>query len=328
MSKMTVRLKTTDRSLLPGSFAASPEAVYRAHAEPRVIQKWIFGPNGLTMPGWITMAKGGAGFRLIRKYSDPMPFGRLVHVERAHLPDPAADNHVKTTFEPDGPGTLMIMRTQPIMGITKYLRAVPVFVASVILSAGLLGAQEAGQAPAVNGWSQNAVLRIEKEVRKQIVSLPQYGVFDDIHFGIQGKTIILNGQASRPSLQSSAENVVKKIEDVEAVDNRIEVLPLSPNDDRIRAAVYARIYSYPALQKYSSNRGGGQWLSLTRRTMGITNDPPIGYHAIHIIVKNGNVTLKGVVDNSSDLAIAGMQADLTPGVFHVDNDLFIANEEK
>jgi hyperosmotically inducible protein len=214
------------------------------------------------------------------------------------------------------------------MGITKFLRALPIFMASVILSAGLLGAQEAGQAPAVNGWSQNDVLRIEKEVRKQIVSLPQYGVFDDIHFGIKGKTIILDGQASRPTLQSSAENVVKKIEGVYAVDNRIEVLPLSPNDDRIRAAVYARIYSYPALQKYSSNRGGGQWLSLTRRTMGITNDPPIGYHAIHIIVKNGNVTLKGVVDNSSDLAVAGMQANLTPGVFSVDNDLFIANEEK
>lgn len=135
------------------------------------------------------MAKGGGGFRLIRKYSDPMPFGRLVHVERAHLPDPAADNHVKTTFEPDGPGTLMIMRRRTPMGITKFLRAVSVFVASVIFSAGLLAAQEAGQAPAVNGWSQNAVLRIEKEVRKQIVSLPQYGVFDDIHFRIQGKKL-------------------------------------------------------------------------------------------------------------------------------------------
>jgi len=200
-------------------------------------------------------------------------------------------------------------------------------VLSVILPGGWLIAQEA-QTPTASGWSQNDVLRIAKEIRKQIVTLPQYGVFDDIHFGIGGKTIILDGSASRPTLKSSAENVVKKIEGVEGVNNQIEVLPLSPNDDRIRAGVYARIYGYPVLQKYTSNRGGGRWLSLTRLVTGITNDPPIGYHAIHIIVKNGNVTLKGAVNNSGDLAIAEMRANLTPGVFSVANDLFVANEEK
>ena len=105
---------------------------------------------------------------------------------------------------------------------------------------------------------------------------------------------------------------MKKIEGVETVDNEIEVLPLSPNDDRIRAGVYARIYGNPALQRYTSNRGGSaRWRSLTRRTMGITNDPPTGYHAIHIIVKNGNVALKGVVDNSGDI---GYRRDA--GKFH------------
>lgn len=196
-----------------------------------------------------------------------------------------------------------------------------------IVAAQCLLAQDT-QAPAANGWSQDDVLRIAKEVRKQIVTLPDYGVFDDIHFGIKGKTIILAGSASRPILKSSAENVVKRIEGVEAVDNQIEILPLSPHDDRIRAGVYARIYGYPALQKYTSNRGGGRWLSLTRVVGGITNDPPIGYHAIHIIVKNGNVTLNGVVDNSGDLAIAEMRANLTPGVFSVVNDLVVAKEEK
>ena len=195
------------------------------------------------------------------------------------------------------------------------------------LAAALLSAQDAAQTPKAGGWSQDEVLRIAKEVRKQIVTLPQYGVFDDIHFGIKGKTVMLEGEASRPTLKSSVENVVKTIEGVETVENRIEVLPLSPNDDRIRAAVYARIYSQPALQKYTSNRGGGRWLSPTRITMGITNDPPIGYHAIHIIVKNGNVTLRGVVNNSGDLAIAEMQADLTPGVFSVMNDLSVATEK-
>jgi osmotically-inducible protein OsmY len=205
-------------------------------------------------------------------------------------------------------------------------QSIPNVLVSVTLSVGLLAAQ--GRAPAPNAWSQDEILRVAKQVRKQIVTLPQYGVFDDIHFGIKGKTVILEGSASRPTLKSSAENVVKRIEGVEGVDNRIEVLPLSPNDDRIRAAVYASIYRSPALQKYTSNRGGGRRLTPTRRTMGITNDPPIGYHAIHIIVKNGNVTLKGVVNNSGDLAIAEMQANLTPGVFSVINDLFVPTEEK
>jgi hyperosmotically inducible periplasmic protein len=180
---------------------------------------------------------------------------------------------------------------------------------------------------AQSAMPQDAVLRIAKEVRKQIVTLPQYGVFDDIHFAIKGSTVILKGEASRPTLKSSAENVVKKIEGVSTVQNEIEVLPLSPNDDRIRAAVYARIYRAPTLQRYTSNRG--PWFSSSvRRTSGITNDPPIGWHAIHIIVKNGNVTLKGTVDNSSDLAIAGMQANMAPGVFSVDNDLQVVKADK
>jgi hyperosmotically inducible protein len=171
------------------------------------------------------------------------------------------------------------------------------------------------------------VLRMAEAIRKQLVTLPQYSVFDDLHFAIKGSTVILRGEASRPTLKSAAENAVKKIEGVQTVENEIEVLPLSPNDDRIRAAVYRNIYSQPTLQRYTSNRGP-QFNSLTRRTMGITQDPPIGWHAIHIIVKNGNVTLKGVVQNSSDAAIAGMRANTTPGVFSVDNDLMVANQEK
>jgi len=177
---------------------------------------------------------------------------------------------------------------------------------------------------------QQQVLRIAKEVRKQIVTLPQYGIFDNIHFGIKGAdTVVLMGQASRPTLKSGAENVVKKIEGVTSVDNQIEVLPNSPNDDRIRAAVYAAIYTYPALQKYTSNRGrprGGP--SVARAAGGITNDPPLGYHAIHIIVKNGNVTLTGVVDSDTDLAIAEMRANGVSGVFSVDNDLQVASNAK
>jgi hypothetical protein len=183
------------------------------------------------------------------------------------------------------------------------------------------------QQPETLDAKQQATLKIAKEIRKQIVTLPQYGVFDDIHFVIKGQTVILRGKASRPTLKSSAENVAKKVEGVDNVVNEIEVLPLSPNDDKIRAAVYRSIYRYGPLQRYTSNRGGGIGPSIARMAGGITNDPPIGYHAIHIIVENGNVTLTGVVDSEGDLAIAGMRANSVPGVFSVDNDLQVATKK-
>ncbi len=190
-----------------------------------------------------------------------------------------------------------------------------------------LGSLMAQQETTALDAKQQQILSIAREVRKQIVTLPQYGVFDYIHFAIKGDTVILRGKASRPTLKSSAENVVKKINGVANVDNQIEVLPVSPNDDRIRAAVYASIYRYSALQRYTSNRSGPRGRSVARAAGGITNDPPIGYHAIHIIVENGNVTLTGVVDSSTDMAIAEMRANSVPGVFSVDNDLQVASKE-
>jgi hyperosmotically inducible periplasmic protein len=189
------------------------------------------------------------------------------------------------------------------------------------------GAQE--QTNVSPSADQEKLLRIAQQVRKQIVTLPQYGVFDNIHFGISPDgTVVLRGEASRATLKFGSENAIKKIEGVEKVDNQIEVLPTSPNDDRIRAAVYAAIYSAGPLQKYTSNRGRRPTPSVARAAGGITNDPPIGYHAIHIIVKNGNVTLTGVVDNESDMAIAGIRVSGVPNVFSVDNQLQVANEGK
>jgi hypothetical protein len=184
------------------------------------------------------------------------------------------------------------------------------------------------QAAASSDANQQAVLKLAQEVRKQIVTLPQYGVFDNIHFAIQGgDTVILRGQASRPTLKSGIENSVKKIKGVKSVTNDIEVLPLSQNDDNIRAAVYRSIYSYAPLQKYTANRGGGSRMpSVARAAGGITNDPPMGYHAIHIIVKNGNVTLVGAVNSESDMAMAGMRANIVPGVFSVDNEIEVAGK--
>src|SRR5260370_41860247 len=93
--------------------------------------------------------------------------------------------------------------------------------------------------------------RIIREVRHELVMLPYYGVFDNLAYKVDGYTVTLIGQVTRPTLKSDAENVVKKIEGVEHVDNQIEVLPLSPNDDRIRRQLYRAIYGYPVLQKYA-----------------------------------------------------------------------------
>jgi len=174
------------------------------------------------------------------------------------------------------------------------------------------------------------MIHLAQAVRKDIVTNTQYGVFDFIHFAIKGNTVILRGQASRPTLKSSLESSIKRIDGVKSVVNEIEVLPLSPNDDRIRAAVYRAIYGYGPLQRYTSNRGPGARMgnnSIARQAGGITNDPPFGWHAIHIIVKNGNVTLEGVVDNSGDLALAGIRANMVSGVFSVDNQLQVAGKE-
>jgi osmotically-inducible protein OsmY len=176
-----------------------------------------------------------------------------------------------------------------------------------------------------NTWSPELASNIVKQVRDKLTGLTDYGLFDSLRFGFKGKTVVLMGYASRPQLKSDAERAVKSIEGVEGVDNQIQVLPTSPNDDHIRAQVYRRVYSQPMLRKYTSAPPGfGEGPSVARMAGGITQDPPIGYHAIHIIVNNGHVILTGVVDNKSDADVAAIQANSTPGVFSVENDLQVA----
>jgi osmotically-inducible protein OsmY len=191
------------------------------------------------------------------------------------------------------------------------------------LSVGTLVAQN----PAPT-WSQEDGMRVAQEVQKRLGRLTNFSVFDWITFGFHGKTVVVKGYASRPILKSDINNALKGIPGVESVDNQVEVLPNSPNDDRIRAAVYNRIFTQPSLRKYNANQGGirqatGPGPNIALAAGGITNSPPIGFHAIHIIVKNGNVTLYGVVNNEGDKTIAGMQANATPGAFSVDNDLVV-----
>lgn len=193
-----------------------------------------------------------------------------------------------------------------------------------------LHAQEAGglkpgdsRPPVTN---EKAVMALAGNVQRELIRLPQYGLFDNLRFGIKGYTVYLRGVASRPTLKSDAERVVKALEGVEKVINEIEVLPLSPFDDDVRLSVYRAIYGHPALARYNPNRGVPLFPSLAGRTMGITQDPPPGFHPIHIIVKNGNVTLEGIVANTGDRTIAEIQANGS-SAFSVTNNLIAANEE-
>ena len=141
--------------------------------------------------------------------------------------------------------------------------------------------------------------RITREVRHELVMLPYYGVFDNLEYRVSGHTVTLMGQVTRPTLKSDAGNVVKRIEGVEKVENQIQVLPLSPMDDRTRLAVYRAVYGQPGLDRYA-----------------LQAVPPI-----HIVVDNGHVTLEGAVGSQADKELAGVRANGVPGVFSVTNNL-------
>jgi len=149
--------------------------------------------------------------------------------------------------------------------------------------------------------SERGQARLQKEVRHELVMLPFYGVFDNFEYKVEGSTVTLLGQVTKPNLKSDAERAVKQVEGVERLVNQIEVLPLSPNDDRIRVAVYRAIYGTTGLDRY-----------------GLQAVPPI-----HIIVKNGNVTLEGAVGTEMDKTLAGLKANGVSGVFSVKNNLHV-----
>jgi hyperosmotically inducible protein len=183
-----------------------------------------------------------------------------------------------------------------------------------VLAAGLIfsvPAQERDQRKleppsARQGAESRDQARIAREARHELVMLPDYGVFDHLAFRVDGSHVTLLGSVTRPTLKSAAENVVSTIEGVEQVTNNIEVLPPSPADDRIRLAVYRAIYSQPGLDRYA-----------------LAAVPPI-----HIIVKNGNVTLEGVVNNEADKNLANIQARGVPGIFDVKNNLQVESRQE
>lgn len=148
---------------------------------------------------------------------------------------------------------------------------------------------------------KNGLTWTENQVRRELVMMPFLSVYDNLEFRVDGDKVILSGQTIRPTIRSSAENIVRKIEGVRSVENNIEVLPLSPFDDSIRVRVARAIYGYGPLQRYG---------------MGVL--PPI-----RIVVKNGNVTLAGKVANEGDKNLAFIRANGVSGAFSVTNQLAV-----
>jgi hyperosmotically inducible protein len=177
----------------------------------------------------------------------------------------------------------------------------------VILSATLVMQLAVVQAHAVYAANQVTPSKgLIKEIRHELVTLPYYGLFDWLEGEMRPDgTLILRGEVVRPRTRKDAESRVKDIEGVDKVVNEIEVLPLSPSDDRIRAAIYRALF----------NANSPLFRYATRAV------PPI-----HIIVKNGRVALKGVVATQQESQIAFMKARSVPGVFEVKNELRVESE--
>jgi hyperosmotically inducible protein len=169
---------------------------------------------------------------------------------------------------------------------------VSVLFAVLLAIASLLPAQSAGD---------RAQARILKEVGHELRMLPYFTVFDNLTYQVNGNQVVLTGQVTKPTLKDEAGRVVKSIEGVESVTNNIEVLPVSPMDDQTRVAVFRAVYGKPGMDRYAHQ----------------------AMPSIHIIVKNGHVTLEGYVDNEGDKNRAGIYANGVPGVFSVTNNLKI-----
>jgi hyperosmotically inducible protein len=179
--------------------------------------------------------------------------------------------------------------------ITRLL--VPAFLLLMLAGAGFAQAPPRGT-ERYEAW-------LSEEVRHQLVLLPWYSVFDNLQYQVKGSEVVLQGQAILDVTKKEAESRVKGIEGVTKVTNNIELLPASPNDERIRRATYRAIFGDPVLQKYSFG----------------TVQP------VHIVVKNGHVTLVGTVLNEGDKQLAEARAKGVSGVFSVTNNLRIENSQ-
>ncbi len=181
----------------------------------------------------------------------------------------------------------------------KTLRYLCVTAALTIMISGMANARPASETHVPQD-------QVSREVRHELVMLPQFSIFDNLAYKVDGDTVTLFGQVRNAILKDSAESAVKSIAGVDRVNNQIEILPVSFNDDRIRRKVARAVFDSSQLFRYS-----------------IQPVPPI-----HIIVKNGHVTLDGVVANQGDKNIAGLRANGVSDVFSVENNLTVENQSE
>jgi hyperosmotically inducible protein len=186
------------------------------------------------------------------------------------------------------------------MAMNKILKRFAALAGAVALTASMAFAAE--PAAEQGNLSQQ---QVSKKVRKELVTLPFYGVFDNLAYRVDGDTVTLYGQVVRPSTRSDAERRVRRIDGVARVVNQIEVLPLSSFDDSIRARAYRTIFNTGSLYRYA---------------MGANP-------SLHIVVNRGHLTLEGVVGSEMDRNLANIAARQVPGVFSVTNNLRVEGRE-
>jgi hyperosmotically inducible periplasmic protein len=173
---------------------------------------------------------------------------------------------------------------------------------SLFLSVGAMASEPTISGQGIAGVQNSAQANVQKNVRHELNMLAYVNAFDYMTFTVDANgNVTLNGEVTNPVVKSDAANVVKRVEGVGQVKNKIQVLPLSFFDNGLRARLYRTIYGYGPLQRYA---------------MGVEKP-------IRIIVENGHVTLLGVVDNQGDKILAGMRANGVPGIFSVDNQLMV-----
>jgi osmotically-inducible protein OsmY len=166
-----------------------------------------------------------------------------------------------------------------------------------------------------------------RSVRRLLERLPYYGVFDYMVFRVDRGTVYLAGFSFEGRLKADAEAATRRASGVGEVANRIEALPASPNDDRIRWETFYRIYTDDFLSRYAPGGPFGVLRELRDERL-FPGMQPVGPYAIHIVVKNGRTTLLGVVNGAADRQIAEVRAREVSGVFEVENDLTVALQER
>ena len=194
-----------------------------------------------------------------------------------------------------------------------------------VLRMGLVSLALLGTTSGAMGAGAQSVTSEEtvRSVRRMLERLPYYGVFDYIVFRVDRGTVYLSGYSFEGRLKADAEMAAKRASGVDEVANKIEVLPASQNDDRIRWATFYRIYTDDFLSRYATG-GVHEVLQELRDERHFPGMQPVGIYPIHIIVKNGRAMLLGVVDTAADRQIAEVRAREVTGVFEVENGLIVA----